>query len=249
MSNKLRHPALFFSVILILILGNANAQDKISILATDKLMITADAYVVNDTLPYMILCHDIKSSRGEYKDLAHRFTKLGYNCLAIDMRIGAAKNGVDNETAALAQAKHFKVKLLDPEMDIDAAINYCFTKSHKKVVLVGSGYSASLVLFIGSTNTKVATVLAFSPGELFAGLLDTKTAFPKCAIPVFVASSRAEAEATKKYVAAIPAAKMALFSPSTDGAHGTDALLNTTPDHHDYWLSILMYIRQLQGGG
>jgi len=216
-------------------------------------MISADVYMNgdsknNDTLPYMILCHDVKSSRGEYKDLAHRFTKLGYNCIAIDMRIGGPKNGVDNETVSLAQAKHLKVKLLDPITDIQAAINYCYNKNHKKVVLVGSGYSASLTLYIGSTNTKVATVLAFSPSEYFAGLLDTKTAFPKCSIPVFVASSVAEADATKKYVAAIPASKVTLFVPSTAGAHGTDALLNATPDHHDYWLSILMYIRGLQGG-
>ncbi|HSY76835.1 MAG TPA: hypothetical protein VK890_08265 [Bacteroidia bacterium] len=248
MLNSYRHRAAVLILLSVLTLAKVNAQDKITFIAPDKLLVTADLYLVNDTLPYMVLCHDIKSSRGEYKDLAKRFNKLGYNCLAIDMRIGGTKNGVDNETTSLAKAKHITTKLLDSQVDITGAINYAYEKSHKKVILIGSGFSASLVLYIGSTNSKVSSVLAFSPSDYFAGLLDTKTAFPKCPVPVFVASSRAEAAATKTYVSTIPSAKVTLFSPSTDGAHGTDALLNATPDHHDYWLSILMYIRQLQGG-
>jgi len=236
-------------LLIVLVLGKAHAQDKITFAATDKLLVTADLYSVNDTLPYMILCHDLKSSRGEYKDLAKRFNKLGYNCIAIDMRVGGTKNNITNETMALAQAKHITTKLLDCKLDIEAAINYAYKKNSKKVVLLGSGFSGSLVIYIGATNTKVSNVMAFSPADYFGGILVTKDVFPKCTIPVFVASSRAEAPAVKKYVADIPAGKVTLYSPSnSDGAHGTDALLSTTTDHQDYWLTILMYIKQLQGG-
>ncbi len=113
--------------------------------------------------------------------------------------------------------------------------------------MVGSGCSASLALYIGSNNPElVASVLAFSPSDCFNGTLDTKNVFSKCPIPVLVASSRSEAVATKNFVATIPQSKLTLFSPSTDGAHGTAALLTATPDHHDYWISILLYIRQVQ---
>lgn len=232
----------------VVMLGNIKAQDKITIIAPDKLLITADIYMVNDTLPYMILCHDIKSSRGEYKNIARRFNKLGYNCIAIDMRNGDIKNGVPDETASLAQAKHLNPKLIDSRIDIAGAINYAYEQSHKKVVLVGNGYSASLALYIGSVNPKVACVLAFNPGDYFKGTLNTKDIFPKCNIPVFVASNITRAAEVKKYVAGIPASKLTLFQPSSDGVPGVEALLSTSANHDDYWLSLLMYLHQLQGG-
>jgi len=225
MLKAYRQAALILVVFTFLVAGKLKAQDKITFLSADRMLITADLYMVNDTAPYMVLCHDLKSSRGEFNDLAHRFNKLGYNCLAIDMRVGGKKNGVDNETMALAQAKHIPTKLLDCRIDIASAVNYVHERNHKKVILVGGGFSASLVLYIGCINPKVSCVLAFSPSDYFGGILDTKEAFPKCLIPVFVASSRAEAPFVKKYVAGIPPAKVTLFSPAT----------------------ILVYIRQLQG--
>ncbi len=246
MLKQLKYPALFLFAFFALALAKINAQDKITFIAPDRLLVTGDLYFVNDSLPYMILCHDLKSSRGEYKDLAHRFNKLGYNCIALDMRVGGTKNGVQNETVSMADAKHMATKPIDSEIDITGAINYAYGRSNKKVVLVGSGYSASLALYLGSTNPRIASVFAFSPADYFNGTLDTKTAFPKCTIPVFVASSVAEASAAKAYVSGIPSSKVTMFSPANGGAHGTDALLSTTETNHDYWLSILMYIRQVQ---
>src|SRR5579863_7793392 len=121
------------------------AQEKVTFIASDKLIVTGDLYKVSDTMPYMILCHEQKSSRGEYKETAKKFTKLGYNCIAIDLRNGDAKNGEQNETANLAVLKHLPSTLLDAKMDIEAAITYVHGISNKKVVLVGSGYSASLI--------------------------------------------------------------------------------------------------------
>ena len=248
MFKPYKYSALFLLVLLVLSVGKVNAQDKITFIAPDKLLVTADLYFINDTLPYMILCHDLKSSRGEYKDLAHRFNKLGYNCIALDLRVGATKNGVDNETMELAQAKHMVPKITDAQIDITGAINYVYSRSNKKMVLVGSGFSGALVLYIGATNPRIASVFAFSPTDNFYGALDTKTAFPKCTIPVFVASSVAEAASTKAFVSGIPASKLTLFSPSGPGPHGTDALLSSSETNHDYWLSILMYVHQIQGG-
>lgn len=243
-----KNTTLYILIFLVFFTARIHAQDKITFIAPDRLLVTGDLYFVNDTLPYMILCHDIKSSRGEYKQLAHRFNKLGYNCIAIDMRCGGTKNGVDNETVEMAQAKHLTPKLIDSKIDITGAISYAFERSNKKIVLVGSGYSASLALCVGITDQRVGCVFAFSPADCFNGALDTKTIFPKCNIPVFVASSTADASATKSYVSGIPGSKLTLFSPSSGGGHGTDALLPSSESNHDYWLSILMYIHQLQGG-
>ena len=221
------------------------AQDKVTFLASDKLIITADAYVVNDTLPYIILCHDENSSRGEYKETAKKFTKLGYNSLAIDLRSGNVKFGEQNETNLRADAKKFPMGLMDTKIDIEAAINYAFTQSHKKVVLVGSGFSASLALYLASSNPRVCGAMAFSPKDYFSGKLKTSDVFPKCTKPVLVASAKSEAETAKKYVSAIPSASLTLFAPPNEGAHGSAALYTSDTEYHAYWISILMFMRNV----
>lgn len=223
------------------------AQEKITFIATDKLIITGDLYMVSDTLPYMILCHGQKSSRGEYRETAKKFIKLGYNCIAIDLRNGGVYNGVENETATLAGLKHLPTGMIDAKLDIEAAITYAHNKSNKKVVLVGSKYSASLVLDIGATDPRVATVLAFSPSDDFNGKLNISSVLPKYNIPVYVSSARSEAAAVKKYVAGIPSSKLVQFIPPTEGSSGSAALLVADKnEYHDYWISILMFMRQVQ---
>jgi len=222
------------------------AQEKVTFIASDKLLVTADLYLVSDTMPYMILCHDLKSSRGEYDEIAKKFNKLGYNCVAVDLRSGANFNGVTNETAVLAVLKHLPNTPLDAILDIQAAIAYANVKSNRNVVLVGSGYSASLVLDLAATDKRVVSAFAFSPGDYFNGKFSTKGIFSSLKNkPIFIASSRTEAPDVKKYVAAIPTEKLTLFVPQKEGVHGALALAKTDPDYHDYWLSILMFIRQI----
>lgn len=223
------------------------AQEKITFIATDKLIVTGDLYMVSDTLPYMILCHGQKSSRGEYRETAKKFIKLGYNCLAVDLRNGGTYNSINNETASLATLKHLPSSMMDAKLDIEAAITYAHNKSNKKVVLVGSGYSGSLALDIGATDPRVATVLAFSPADYFNGKLNISGVLPKYNIPVYVSSARSESGAVKKYVAAIPSSKLVQFIPPTEGASGSAALLVADKnEYHDYWISILMFMRQVQ---
>jgi hypothetical protein len=235
-----------FCLLFIAITGVLKAQEKVTFLASDKLIVTADLYKPYDTLPYIILCPDQKSSRGEFKDIVKKFNKLGFNCLAVDLRNGGTNNGVVNETAGLAQLKHYTSTLYDVELDIQAAMNYVSQKSKRKMILFGSGYSASLVLDIAANDGRVCAVFAFSPAEDFTSKLNTKQDFPKLGSkPVFIASSVAEAKQVKDYVADIPKDKLTIYVPKVEGAHGSAALANTDPDYHDYWISILMFIRQI----
>src|SRR5438477_11180739 len=72
---------------------------QITFPSADGLIITADSYLQNDTLPWILLCHQAGYSRGEYKETAVKFENFGYNCLAIDQRSGDSVNGIKNETA------------------------------------------------------------------------------------------------------------------------------------------------------
>jgi dienelactone hydrolase len=219
---------------------------KITFPASDALLVTADLYFVSDSLPYMILCHQAGYSRGEYIETAKKFCHLGYNCLAIDLRSGNEVNGVKNETAALAIQKKKPAAYLDAEQDILAAIDYAYTKSGKKVFLVGSSYSASLVLKIAAANEKVSAVMAFSPGEYFGTKLKLKNAIANLAVPVFVTSTKEEAADVAALISDVKSKVKKQYTPASKGVHGSSCLWKNNPDYHDYWLAILMFMKQMK---
>ncbi|MCE3280588.1 MAG: hypothetical protein K0S44_2779 [Bacteroidetes bacterium] len=233
------------SISLILSTLILKGQETITFPSKDGLTITADEYITQDTMPYMILCHQAGFSRGEYVYTAPRFQKFGYNCLAIDARSGKEVNGITNETAVLALNKKKPTGFLDTEQDILAAIDYAFKKSKKKVILVGSSYSASLVLKIASASDKVKAVIAFSPGEYFGTKLNIKDAIKNLDKPVFVTSSKSESAEVSLLMKDVK--NKSQFQPSNAGDHGSKALWKeSNPNYHEYWLSLLMFMRGIQ---
>jgi len=112
---------------------SARAKDpyeKITFNSTDGLTITADLYSPHKKLstPFIILCHQARSSRGEYREIAPRLNELGFNCMAIDQRSGDSLKGIENETAANAKKAQKTKNHVDAEQDIIAAIRYA--KNH-----------------------------------------------------------------------------------------------------------------------
>jgi pimeloyl-ACP methyl ester carboxylesterase len=220
------------------------AQKTITFLSGDGVTITADEYFVNDSLPWMLLCHQASFSRGEYQQTAKKFNKLGYNCMAVDLRSGFECNNVKNNTAEDADKKNKPTEYLDAEQDIVAAIDYLFERGKsKKIVLVGSSYSASLVLKLAVDNEKVSKVLAFSPGEYFGKKLTLKTSITDLNIPVYVACSAKEREKVGDLVKDVVSTKKTIYAPSEGGEHGSKALWKTNPNATDYWMSIMMFLK------
>ena len=216
---------------------------KINFPSADGLIITADLYVVNDTLPYIVLCHQARYSRGEYMETAQMFCDLGYNCLVPDARSGKEVNGVYNETASLAVKKNLPGEYLDAEPDLVAALNYAYQKSGKKVILLGSSYSASLALKIAAENKKVRAVLAFSPGEYFGDKLNLKKAIADLSVPVFVTSAKNEAPDVTVLVSDLK--NKTHFIPAAGGKHGSSCLWKNNPNNEEYWEMIKIFIKQL----
>jgi dienelactone hydrolase len=220
-------------------------QKKIEFPSRDGIVITANLFFLSDTLPYMILCHQAGSSRAEYDETGNRFSKFMYNCLAIDLRSGNEYHSTKNETAARAKEKNKPTGFLDSEQDILAAIDYVFAKSKKKVVLVGSSYSASLVLKIAMKDQRVKAVMAFSPGEYFGKSYNLKENLKSIPVPVFTASSKEEGPALTKLMADVKDDKKQQFTPASKGDHGAKALGKENQNAHEYWLAILMFMRQV----
>ena len=225
---------------------NPKPLQKISFPASDGLIVTADLYFVSDSLPYMVLCHQAGYSRAEYAETAGKFCHLGYNCLAIDQRSGNEVNGVKNETAALAASKKMPNTYLDAEKDILAAIDYVYSKSGKKVFLVGSSYSASLALKIAASNKKISAVMAFSPGEYFGTKLKLKDAIASLSVPVFVTSSKEESADVAALMSDVKSKLKNQFVPSSAGKHGSSCLWKDNPNYHEYWLAIMLFAKQLK---
>ncbi|MFC2081379.1 alpha/beta hydrolase [Bacteroidota bacterium] len=220
-------------------------KEKVTFSSDDGIEITADKYQVNAEYPYILLFHQAGSSRGEFNDIAERFQKLRYNCLAVDLRSGDNSNFVKNETAQKANEQNTQVKFLDASKDIRASIDYVYGLNPKEVILLGSSYSASLVILEGKEHPYVKGVIAFSPGEYFGDDLRMEEAIDTFPKPLFVAVTQREEPYVKQMLSNVPQDGYTLFLPEKPGMHGARALWEDNPSKDEYWLALLLFINNL----
>jgi len=225
--------------------SNGVAQQTITFPSKDGLIITADLYLTDIHKPYILLLHQAGYSRGEYREIAPRLTKLGYNCLAIDQRSGYEVNYIKNETAKLAKERGLPTEYLDATQDIEAALDYIKTKTDLPIVIWGSSYSASLALVVASNNLRIKAAIAFSPGEYFGKDDFIKSQISKISVPVLVLSSKEECEMVKEVCQNVKPSLKTFFCPSDAGKHGSKALWKSNPSSKDYWMTITMFFSKL----
>lgn len=213
----------------------------------DSLPIFADLYLLNDTAPMIVLCHQARYNKTEYRGIANKLNAAGFNCLAIDQRSGGKLNNEENKTNLAAIKAGKAVDYLDAEQDILAAINYAYNLKQDKVILWGSSYSSTLALFIALKNEKVSAVISFSPGDYFPelGLLtDELKDFSK---PMFVTSSKEEAPDLTKMISKMKLNENQMqFIPASEGVHGSRALWETDPNHKEYWEALYVFLEKLK---
>jgi len=225
----------------------SNAQQTVTFESSDGLKVTADLYLQDKSYPYIILYHQADFSRGEYLETAPRLLKLGYNCLAVDLRSGKEVNFVQNVTATNAREKNLPTGYLDAEKDMLAAIAYVKKLSGQKIVLFGSSYSASLSLKIAKNNPLIKAVVAFSPGEYFQPHLTLKTELAKLQLPVFIAATKQERPFIKDMLSGVSDNMITWYVPSkAPGTHGSKALWQSTPGSEECWLTLLMFFKNLK---
>jgi hypothetical protein len=211
----------------------------------DSLLIFADIYERKDSKPTILLCHQAGFSRGEYRETAFRIGSIGFSSIAIDQRSGNEANNIINKTAQLAKEKELPTEYIDAKQDIEAAIDYLYKlNDNQSIVLVGSSYSASLVLLIGKNNDKVKAVAAFSPGEYIKGIniQDSIIGYDK---PIFITSSKTETEASKTLISGIDTVWTNHFQPDFEGIHGSSALWETTEGNEKYWDAFKAFLKGL----
>jgi dienelactone hydrolase len=197
--------------------------------------------------PYILLFHQAEWSRGEYNEIAGRLTKMGYNCLAVDLRSGGEINYIQNETATRAEKNGYSNSMLDAEKDIKAAIDYAYERTGEKVVLFGSSYSASLSLKVAKGNDKVHSVIAFSPGEFFKPQLVIQDAVRGLNKPVFAAGTQDEYQYVSDLLLDVSPELKTVFKPkSGEGEHGAKALWPDSNASNEYWFALMDFVRRTQ---
>ena len=224
--------------------------ETITFKSADGLLISADRYTphTSNSTPLIVLFHQAGSSRGEYNEIAPRLNKLGFNCIAVDLRSGEYSRGKDNETAIRAGKAGLTTSYADALPDIIAALNYANKHySNSKIIAWGSSYSAALVLKVaGDQPQLVDAVLAFSPGEYFAHVGKSKTwirdSAQKIKVPAFITSSKNEAGDWAPIYDVIDATKRQSFVPETAGKHGSKALWKKYADSQAYWDAVTEFL-------
>ncbi|MDT8283381.1 MAG: alpha/beta fold hydrolase [Gammaproteobacteria bacterium] len=223
----------------------ATGEQTFTIKSSDGLLLTADHYTPHssNTTPLIMLFHQAGSSRGEYIDIAPRLNKLGFNCIAVDLRSGDSSRGIDNETDIRASNASLSTGYADALPDVIAALQYAKATNKGKVIAWGSSYSAALVLKVAGDHPELVDgVLAFSPGEYFAHLGKSKTWIQDSAknimAPVFITSAKNEADEWDPLFKVIPSETKSFFIPTTAGRHGSKALWKKYGDSEDYWQAV-----------
>lgn len=237
------------SIGLALLLGSqpvaAQSPTTITFPSLDSLSITADVYApLPPAAPFIVLFHQAGASRGEYREIAPRLVAMGFNCMAVDQRSGDAMNGVPDETARAANARHQPVSMLSARQDLEAALRYARSHYARGPLLAwGSSYSASLVLVVaGEDRGLVDGVLAFSPGEYFPVAPGRPTLVTDAArairVPAFITSARSEEGDWRPIFAALDRSLRRAYVPEAEGRHGSSALWKTTPGQEGYWQAV-----------
>lgn len=234
-------------LIYLLLMPLAKAQEKISFPSSDGLKITADLYLRDTKLPFIILLHQGGSSRGEYLEIAPKLLNLNYNCLAVDLRTGSKMNYVQNETAIRAERGNFEQGFLEAQQDIQAAIKYVLKYNSHPIVLVGSSFSASLSMIAANQNPKIKAVVAFSPGEFFRPHIVVKDQIQGLDIPLFISATELERPYVKEMLSEITQSHITYcFASDGKGTHGAKALWEESIGHESYWSQLLLFFKKIK---
>lgn len=231
----------------VLFSSGAEAQATVSFPSKDGLPVIADWYPVEKAdAPIILLCHQARFSRGEYKEIAPRLNKFGFNCLAIDQRAGDRVNKVENETAKLAREKGLKTDYLDAEQDIVAAVKYLHDKYKKKIIIFGSSYSASLALKVAKENEAIGAVIVFSPAEYFDDKTYVTTHCAGLDKPIFATSSKDQAEDLNFLIRDVVSRLKIQYIPQSEGESGSKVLWSEKLGNQEYWIALMSFLNKVK---
>ena len=221
--------------------------ETINFKATDSVDIFANEYKIDDTSPVILLCHQARFNKFEYDGIAQRLNENGFNCIAMDQRSGGPIGSAQNETNLSAVEKGKGVDYLDAIQDIEAAIDFVADRYNQDIILWGSSYSSTLVLWQALSNEKVKSVVSFSPGDYFPELGSLTDSLENLKKPFFITSGLWEAEETRILLGKVQlTTEQVHFIPIGDGHHGSRALWTNQSGGEEYWEAVINFLNKLK---
>jgi dienelactone hydrolase len=138
--------------------------------------------------------------------------------------------------------------MLDCEKDIAAAVNYVANIAiSKRLILMGSNFSASLAMKAANHNRQVTAAIAFSPGEYFGANVPVKEWLTDFDQMLFVATTQHEYPFVTDLIQTIPADLLTRFQPTSgNGMQGAPALWNEEPTSNEYWMALMLFLNKVK---
>lgn len=220
------------------------APQTIETASSDGLRLTADLYETGDKSdPILLLFHQARSSRGEYREIAPRLVDAGFNCLALDQRSGGEWAGVANETAQRAADASKPQAYVDAKPDLVRAVAWARELGFKgKLGLIGSSYSSSLVIFLASELEGIDAVVSFSPGDYLPPKGSIFEAAGKVELPVLVHHPVNETERATAVFKALRSDHAVRITNPGD-VHGASTLYRS-PRAERVWKALLGFLEE-----
>ena len=232
--------------------------------SVDGLSVTADLYPsTRMSDPIILMFHQSATSRGEYKTIAPRLQKRGFNCLAVDLRWGKKDfwNGVVNETAKeygsdkvidrFENSEEFQYQEVWPRMfdsyqDMKAAVLWARKQGFSgDLIIWGSSFSAMLQFKLGhELGDDIAAMVSFSPGEYY-GQDTTMLKFwsTEMEMPVFLSAGKDTSEYLMvNDVFKVLKNEQSVFHQSHTGRHGSSILMQD----EESWSPLISFLNRFK---
>ena len=215
--------------------------------STDHKKVFADFYPAEDpnSEKVILMFHQAGSNAAEYETMEPVAAKLGYNCIAVDLRAGGDMWGKSNRTESTSGVGGY----MDAYQDMEGAVEYAQIKNYTTIVVWGSSYSSSLSMKLADDYPSVKAVIAFSPGEYFDDKGIAKTWASKLSVPILFACTNDEwADGRQDLYKAISSDSktQATFD---GGIHGASTLRpDKSPAAEKYTDAVKQFLASLSGG-
>jgi pimeloyl-ACP methyl ester carboxylesterase len=179
--------------------GTETTEGVVTLTASDGGTVAANLVKATGTSKkVLLLFHQAESNRHEYESLQDVFSGWGWDNLAVDLRSGGDAYGSSNETVK-ARGSSTGEDYGAAKPDLVVAIAWAKQKGYETIVLVGSSYSAALIIVLATTDG-VDGVAAFSPGDFLDPAGSTKTAAAAVAVPFYATGAADEEDQTDDIV-------------------------------------------------
>ena len=234
----------------------AQGFEEVNFQSRDGNKIYADLYASDPAAPWVLLFHQSVSSRGEFRDIAPRLQREGFNCLAVDLRWGKEDfwNHIPNKTASKSgsyeiiekyeASESYQLQKVWPMIwgayeDMLASLRYLEERGFGgDKILLGSSFSAMLIFKLAAEEEGVNGLVAFSPAEYHPTedrLLESWA--NTCSLPVYISLGKEEGKIKESLKRTLSKTKPVFHQ--SNGRHGASVLIGEEID----WPPLLKFLQ------